>query len=282
MKQIGPSFPVPLRYDSAQWLQLIGLNFNPFLALNAADDPNLGHYLIHHDAFYTAWQPKPSLVFAPTGGGKTALRVRAALNCYIGQEANNRPFPIMYSVPFSRWGHAKPSFEDHVHALICIACAQLLISLAYRPHWFERLTLSARQSIIRLLRYGLPGMLEGFLAFLGTENGFENLKTSLNIKLNLPEPPAERELLALRQLLSETSAETNTATTAMEANHDQQIFHFWQQLIHILLVELRHESIYILIDDLDAAPETANNPCTSAEVLRPLFEHMHDWAQQRI
>ena len=33
------------------WLKSLGLRFNPFFALNAADDPHLSEYLIGNDVF---------------------------------------------------------------------------------------------------------------------------------------------------------------------------------------------------------------------------------------
>jgi hypothetical protein len=86
-----------------EWLRWAGFRFDPFGPLDAAADPHLSEYLVGHEVFARVWGDGISWVFAPAGGGKTALRISVMQACWIGQETN-RPFPIPYVPPFLAWG----------------------------------------------------------------------------------------------------------------------------------------------------------------------------------
>src|SRR5215510_6480057 len=79
------------------WLRELGLRFDPFKYLEASADPRLGDYVIGQEAFAVAWDDAPALVFAPAGGGKTAMRLYATRACWVGL-GGAHPFPIPYTL----------------------------------------------------------------------------------------------------------------------------------------------------------------------------------------
>ena len=255
----------------AMWLQQHGFHFNPFTALDAANDPNLHRYWIHHAAFADLWGSWPTLVFEPKGGGKTALRVQVAQTCYIGQESN-RPFPISYIPSFLQIGHAQPSLDDHLRGILHSSAVQLLFSLVHRPHWFLRLATQERQLLRAFLEAGLPGPLESFLSLIDEEKRLDTLKQRFRFLPNIRITPDQEQFLLLRNELRAT------ALTPLPVALTER----WQLFVALLLEVIQVEAIYLLLDGLDATPETANDPVALTRACAELWRQSQLWAEQRI
>jgi hypothetical protein len=63
---------------------------------------------------------------------------------------------------------------------------------------------------------------------------------------------------------------------------DLRVEERWQQLMQLLLVRLHFESIYLLIDGVDAYPETVRNPHVALSWLGPLLEQATEWSHRQI
>ncbi len=253
------------------WLQQLGFRFNPFEALEAATDPNLHRYWIHHEAFEELWGSWPTMVFEPIGGGKTALRVQLAQTCYIGQESN-RPFPISYLPSFLQIGHAYPSLDDHLRGILSSAAGQLLFSLVHRPHWFLRLAAKERQLLRALLDRHLPGPLDSFLSLINEDTRLDLLKQRFRFLPNIRIQPDAEQFLTLRNELRNTKS-----SRLPEALSER-----WQLFVDLLIQKLQVPSIYLLIDGLDAAPETADDPEALTLACAPLWQLSASWAEQNV
>lgn len=258
--------------DFLTWLHGLGFTFDPFAILDAAADPNLGRYLIHHDAFAAAWGNHISFVLAPPGGGKTALRVRVTEACYIGQETN-RPFPIPYTPPFLQWRHSAPSLDEHLAALTRAGAIQLLLSLAYRPHWLLRLDRAGRQAVYHILHHNLPGPLAGYLELCRQAGQLTPLLQRFNPAFLLPDPPATAVLHDFCRAL-EKAGDTEKPAAAPAAR--------WSQFIDLLQLLGFNDAVYILFDGLDAAPETVGDMRRALTVLQPLLDHASAWQEKKI
>lgn len=256
-----------------QWLNTVGLRFDPFTMLNAADDPHLSEYLVEHEVFARLWGNDLAWVFAPPGGGKTALRCRVTQACWIGQETN-RPFPIPYLPPFLSWGSIAPTLEDHLAALAQVTARALLLTLAYRPHWTLRLSAAARQEVRHALVMSLPGDLESYLDLCRQTADLQLLRRVLDLDhaFALPNPPETEKLLQWCdgwKNLSEAKARPGPQMR-------------WEALRYVLLDVLKFESLYLLLDGLDAAPETGTASEAVVDVLTPLLERATGWSQQKV
>lgn len=253
------------------WLEWLGLRFDPFGPLDAAADPRLGEYLVGHEVFARAWGDWPSWIFAPPGGGKTALRVRTAQACWVGQETN-RPFPISYTPPFLSWGHASPSLDDHLAALARTGAMVLLLALAYRPHWLLRLGAETRRTVKNVLDWNLPGPLDSYLARCRRPDGLRLLHEALGSTFALPDPPDGDTLLRWCDTLDTTPGDGSSPAPSVR----------WEALCKVLLEVLQFRSIYVLADGLDAAPEAMAEPQVVADCLVPLMSLVGDWADRRV
>lgn len=255
-----------------RWLEMNGFFYNPFAALDASVDPNLHQYIVQHTAMDALWGRNHALIFEPKGGGKSALRVRTAQNCYVGQQ-RNRPFPISYLPPFLQWGGATPSPEEHLQAILTSAMTQLLISIVYRPHWFLELNKYDQQLIRSSLERDLAGPLEGFMALVDADPEQLTLfRRRLNIFVPIRSTPAVTQVLALQEQFASI-----TPMPVVEDAHSR-----WQRLRQILLSLFRFDSIYLLIDGLDAGPETVSDTRALIGSCQYIWRSLHQWAEERV
>jgi hypothetical protein len=252
-------------------LEWVGLRFDPFEQLNAAADPRLSEYLVGHQVFAHVWGDWISWLFAPPGGGKTAMRMRILQACWVGQETN-RPFPISYIPPFLSWGHASPSLDDHLAALARAGAVTLLLTLAYRPHWLFRLDNEAQRIVRDVLDWNLPGPLNGYLDCCQQSRSLLPLRETLDPTFLLPDPPDAATLLQWCDVLGLISDGASCPSPRAR----------WNTLCHLLLDILNLSSIYGMIDGLDAAPETVADTEAVVDCLASLMPLVGNWAEQSV
>lgn len=270
----GNIAPTHKSFDA--WIQERGLRFDPFAYLNAVEDPRLEQYFVEHDLFARMWGSAPALIFAPPGGGKSALRCQITRSCWIGNETN-RPFPIPYLPPYLAWGHVSPSLEDHTAALALSGAKALLVVLAYRPHWFLRLSLEKRDAVAHLLADILPWPLAEYVQVVRETLSPMPLKDLLGLEpaFALPDEPRAELLRAWCD-----------AWPRVEESQSPHPTEQWQRLLQVLLNVFRFEGAYVLLDGLDAAPETGGLNESSAEaiaqILKPLLDISALWNGQGI
>lgn len=265
--QAGPGQAAPL---ADRWLLDNGFQFNPFAALDAASDPHLHRYFVQQVAFDSLWGPWPSLVFEPKGGGKTALRARIVQTCYIGQE-RNRPFPISYLPSFLAFGGAEPDLAAHMRQIVMSAARQLLFALVHRPHWYLRLQPDEQSAVCSFLNANLPGPLSTYLLLVDNRGESELLKERLRLLPSIRIEPDLAQVLALREALRQPAL---AASAQSAASH-------WELMMTVLKDVFGFQEIYLLIDGLDAGPETAENPEALVRACQPLWMQAPAWAEQQ-
>jgi hypothetical protein len=252
------------------WLTWLGLHFNPFQPLDASADARLSDYLVEHHILATIWGDWHSFVFAPAGGGKTALRMRTSQLCWVGQ-ATNHPFSISYLPPFLIWRHTHPSRDEHLEALAQAGAIRLLLALVYRPHWFLELRPLDQQAVYQSLVWNLPGNLNFWLSQVEESQSIAPLLDIFDPTFILPDPP---NALVLQQLCNSLRAQSAKAIALPDP------IERWNHLVDVLLRILGFRAIYILIDGLDAVQETATDVKTAVECLATLLPLIDEWQTQ--
>ena len=227
------------------WLKRVGLEFNPFVHLDAGDDPDLSTYLVGSDIFENSlWGDWHSLLFAPQGGGKTAFRVRLAYECRVGGD-RRRVFPIVYQLPLAA------NRDQHLSNLGRAAATELLLELAYRPQRFEKLAHNAQVEVKSVLSENAPDLLEQFLPQLDDKGSpapiIEFFDRSASHLPNFPDPSRVRRFAAALQHLRAKR------TSPTPAERFDRLLTMVQHLLGL-------ESIYILLDGADGYVETAHDP----------------------
>ena len=254
--------------DLNAWLHSVGLDFNPFTPLEAGADPRLSTYLVDHDVFPLLWGNWPTALFAPSGGGKSAFRVRLAYACRAGQDGR-RIFPVVYPLP-----DGPLSLDEHLQIISRVAVQELLLELAWRPGWFEKLDTPARREIRRAFDWNAPGLLAHFLPQLRQAGSPAPAVEAFDPSAaHLPNPPTPARVRNLCEALQALPVTTEPAPPLNER---------FQHLLKVLLSILKREAIYLLIDGVDAYPETIKSPLTALTWLRPLVDQFSTWEVQKL
>jgi hypothetical protein len=249
------------------WLKAVGLEFNPFLPLEAGADSRLSTYLVGHEDFATLWGDWPAFLFAPAGGGKSAFRVRLAYACRAGEDGR-RIFPIVYHLP-----RGPLSFDEHLHAINRAAAHELLLELAWRPGRFEMLGPKMRQEVRRLFDWNEPGLLDRFLPQLREDGSPMPIVQACDPSAaHLPNPPAPSHVRALCDALQALPKAIDAPSPRERFNH----------LLHVSLALLKRQAVYILVDSVDAHPETIQAPAEAFEWLCPLVDHSSTWVKRNV
>lgn len=251
-----------------QWLSQAGLGeVDPFGPLNAGEDPHLSRYLIRHDVFRSIWHDSPAIVFAPAGGGKSAFRARLAYACRV-EEDMRQVFAIPYIAP-----PPTTSLETHLEGILRSAAQELLLRLAYRPARFEKLDEPARAAVRHALDQNDPGLLEQFLPQLERDGTIRPLVETFDLSAaHLPAPADPAQVRAFCAALA----------AIPPAREIPPVSQRLQDFLHLLFDVLGFEAAYLLIDGIDAFPETNQDPAAAAAVLVPLLEQMSTWATQKL
>jgi len=257
------------------WLNSMGLAFDPFAVLDAGADPDIPAYLVGHADFDKLWGDWPSFVFAPAGGGKTAFRVRLARACRIGEDGR-RVFPIIY--------HRLPAPDDidtetqgrdiHLKNIIRQAAQELLFWLAYRPFELDELDLETRVVLRSFLEAHLPSPLDDYLARLRDWGDLSPLAREFDRTAGyLINPPGPKDLERFCNRIEATPISLLAPRSPLQ---------WLDELIRLLRGPLRFESVYILVDGVDAYPETITRPEAALRILDWLLKNTLDWSAQKI
>jgi hypothetical protein len=254
-------------------LRELGFQFNPFEYLEASGDARLGEYLIGHETFASAWAETPTCVFAPAGGGKTAMHVYTTRACWVGV-GGLHPFPIPYLLTAYPFEHYPPTLESHLRNLVRSGAIALLIGLAFRPEHLLGLDPPEQQRLATFLAGTLPGPLQRYLAILRQANTPFVLPPLLHRAYVLPNPPTAMILMRLCDVLEAALTDEPVAPPTPDAG--------FAELVDLLFRVLGFRSILLLVDGADAFPETSDDPVAITEWLMPMFAQAQGWAARKI
>lgn len=254
-------------------LPSLGFAFNPFAYLEASNDPYLPDYLIGHEMFAVAWESSPAALFAPAGGGKSAMRIYTLRTCWLSS-SQRRKFPISYDIPIFAHPRDLTTFDAHRTALAAAAATDLLLACAYRPELYLGLNPARRVFLISLLRQALPTDLTWSLSILAETASPRRLSEHLDRTYALPEPPSANQVGEFCLLL-QTDLERSGADDVPSA----LLFDF---LVEFIYRDLGFESIFILVDGVDGTSSLASNAAAQYQVIAPLCEQALSWAKEHL
>lgn len=271
--QVGVGTPTP---QEEQGERATARLLKAIEALDASQDTQLAEYLVAHDKFEAIWGDEVSFLFAPAGGGKSAFRARLAHACR-AEEDGRRVFPIVYPLPESVLLAVEAERLDvHLREIGRAAASELFLHLAHRPSEFLDLNNAEKQTVRRLLEQNLPQSLEHLLEQLEPYGGLDPearlraLAKSYDPGAVWLNPPSEESLAAFRRAMAETAV-----SETREAPRDPL-----EPWLDLLLNTLHFEAVYLLVDGVDAYPETMNNPGYALALLKPLLDQADAWRER--
>ena len=253
-------------------IQQLGLRFNPFDYLESSADPHLGEYIVGHETFAVAWDETPALLFAPPGGGKTAMRIYTTRACWVGR-GGSHPFPLSYYLPAHLVEGGRVSLEKHLMMLGRAAAASLLLGLVFRPERFLELTPKVQQHIVDLVDQALPGGMGRYLNILRASGSPFDIATLLDgayILSPLPDPTAVFDLCV--------TLESRMRARSLCVSPERQ----FNELVELLLESLDFRSIFLLLDGVDAFPGAGDDPAVAIETVASIFLQGRVLAEQKI
>ena len=253
-------------------LQQLDFQFDPFAALDAAADPYLEKYIVGLHTFAVAWDDVPTLIFAPAGGGKTAMRIYTARICWTNLGAHH-PFPIVYVPADHAVGLEPPSPAHHLACLIRSGALTVFQSLLARPARFLALDRGTRCTLVSLLDAALPASLSYYLNVLRETANPAELASLGGLSLFVSTPSLEE----IRSLAAAMEATPLSSTLATEA--EPVVF---EVLTNVILQALDFRSIFLLLDGVDAFYSTAAHPSAAAVWVDSLMDFGDRWAQKHI
>ncbi len=250
-----------------------GFVFDPFERLEASNDPYISGYLIGHDMFSVAWETAPAALFAPPGGGKTAMRIYTLRACW-KNEGQRRKFPISYDLPFFAHLAGLTSLEAHQTAIAAAAATDLLLACAYRPALYRSLTVPRRLTLLSLLRAALPVNLEYALSLLAESGDAQQLSEYLDRTYCLPDPPGREAVFELCRLmlrdLEDASGDLWSGPAQFEA------------LLAFLREDLNFESVLLLLDGVDGGGLAPGDVQMQFDVIAPLLNQSPEWSKSNL
>lgn len=257
--------------DIDKWLKCtFGLEFDPFRHVDAAEDERLHEYLVDHELFDDLYQDRLSLIFAPAGGGKSAFRVRLARACRVG-EGGRRLFPIVYVLPREVIaGQSDKLWRVHEAAMLRAGARELFLRLAYRPQEFIQLKTDDQKHIVAVLKAWLQPPLGHLLEQIADLGTLEKLALGYDATARWPNPPDEATLESFLQAIGAVLPTNNRQ--ASPPNFDE-----YAQLI---VQRLGFDAIFLLVDGVDAYPETFQQPERTWRLLQPLLDRREAFAER--
>ncbi|MBI3167647.1 MAG: hypothetical protein HYZ22_04165 [Chloroflexi bacterium] len=256
-----------------QWLTHMGLNLNPFGYIDAGEDPFIPFYLIDHNQFKKINGDQISFVFAPAGGGKTAFRVRLARECRAGWN-KRRIFPIIFkpTEPGVSQGEKSRALRQQAD-LLRYAARELFIYLAYSPYALDEMNDALRNIFIQTISWDLDFPIAFYFDQMKTAGSLEPILAAFDpTARSLPNPPDKEDILYLYKKLTRYIPEPGKP--------DEE--HRLEALFDLILNKLKFEAIYILVDGVDAFPETENNPHNALLSISWLLDNAISWSNRGV
>lgn len=253
----------PIRGSEKRFLQMLGFQFDPFQHLEASADSHLVDYMVGHEVFAAAWDATPSLIFAPPGGGKTAMRLYTERACW-SSFGPRHPFPILHQPALGDMDEQEFPLEEHCRRLAQSAARSLLLGLAIQPERLLDCSPHERRRVGNVLA-ALPRHVTHYANTLRATGDVTALVQRLGRTawFGAPVRLAPEKLDAFCTALSAV----DSVTQSLPGDGCQQLVEIGGVLIDVL----GYRCVYLLIDGIDALPESAQTPAAGARWLHSLL-----------
>jgi hypothetical protein len=263
-----------------RWLGALGFVIDPFSHLNSASDPHLSDYLVGHQSFSMAWDESSAAIFAPAGGGKTAMRLYATRASWVGG-GRSHALPVPY-IPTAQPTRAPiPTPQEHQLGLTRAIALVLMLAFTAFPNLFLSQTQTLRRNIASLLNRLLPRPLAFYISLLrtGANEDVRDVSDMLDRSYGLPLQSSAKQLQELCNALQDRFITANDQPPESD-NLDDSTRLFEQAIAYAF--ELGFRSVHVLIDGVDGADDTSKNPEQAARSITWLYEQLDTWERQHI
>lgn len=256
---------------SRQFFSALGFDDDPFAYTNADQEVRLEDYFIPPPYFPSVFgnpeHPRPFVVFAPRGGGKSAQRRMIETQC---QE--NHVLAVTYDrfeFPTVR-AASEVTLQHHLRSIIRFALMGLLVTVHANPELKEKLTKHDREIMVGIAADHLSGINEVILK--QTLNSLRSLSDKVRDFWNAWLPLINmginvflKKLLGVEADLTKYQDPRSLAASSLK---------YQLGLVVDLAQGMDFQSIYVLMDRVDEAELTGNNALNSFKLAEPLFRDL--------
>lgn len=149
---------------------------------------------------------------------------------------------------------------------------ELFLRFAYHPQEFLQLSLKDQQHVVALLRAWLRPSFEHVLEQVTNSESLVRLALSYDATARWPNPPDETALRSFCQALTDVALSKDPPASPPT----------WDEYIGLIIVRLGFEAIYLLVDGVDAYPETFEQPVRTWGLLQPLLDRVDAYAKRGV
>jgi hypothetical protein len=246
----------------AAMLGRLRFQFDPFAHLEASADPRLTSYLVAHPDVGALENNQPAVIFAPPGGGKTALRMGAVNEIWTGY-GTEHTFPIPFIL-----SKRTPSAEQLIE-ISRAAARVLLIALAAQPELLASVSTSGKQQLVNVLAAALPQSLGHYARWLAQKPALSQIVRRLNFRYLLPARSSLPNLEIVVKLFSDT-------VPAPVAQGD-----LFRAVQYLLLDVLKFSSITLHLDGVDGDATATPDASAMWDIIEWAITQAVTWQQQQ-
>ena len=249
----------------------LGFKKHPFSKTNADEEPELASYFVpppYFDAVIgDASLPSPSIVFAPRGAGKTALR-RMVESHSIEQQ--------YLAVTYDRFEFSQSDKIENVSLQYHLRNIIIRILLSYLSYLSENL-----DSIKKLTHDEKSHICLFVKSYLGDITG-DKIQELMNELRSIPDKIKSFWSKnvgfmesALNFILKTYDLETiDLPKIQQDEKKLSETYKYQLEILLGLVKKLNFKSIYILIDRVDETEKTGNNPLATYKLIQPLLKDL--------
>ena len=239
--------------------QKFGLEFDPFIHLDASKDTRLYDYLVIPKAVEIAWKDEPIALLSGPGGGKSALR---AYTEKVYRDTRGAKLPITY-IPETYSND--PDF--HFNGLKRALARAIFIYLVSYPDIFLKFSSTKKSETKSILAF-LPYEVDYLLSILESGEFIKEMEETIGVHaISGIQKIGETHQVLADQVRQTTPASSNNPNVDELFNKIREVFEV--------------SSFHILIDGVDGFAESTP-PSTLLTWLLPLIEKAEKWGQAMI
>lgn len=258
--------------ETLSFAEMHGFSSDPFASTNSEDEDLLEDYFVPPPYFPSVLgdpqAPKPRVIFAPRGGGKTAQRRMIEIRCM----DEDLPFVCLTYDNFDGPSAPNLTLNDHLAALCRLLTVTILEYLDRKPE--RAVDLSNHEK--RIVKVAAETFASG-LSLSEYNTAFSAVKSlgdrTTEFWHKYGGVIAAGITIAMKKAgLDDVSIPTQLRNQAQ--NLDASARYFYEELVDIIVSPLRGGSIYILVDKVDETSATNGHPAAAWALIENLIQDL--------
>ena len=257
--------------DEITYFNNLGFEEDPFKFTNADEEDKLEQYFIPPPYFDSVWgnpkKPRPTFIFAPRGGGKSAQR--RMIESKISEYGN------VLALTYSRFEFSDKKLDeintkDHIHQILTIGTVGLLTHLNSNKELINKLNETEKKILTTLIQ-----------EYLGNIQEFE-LKAAVDSLKSYSEKAKEfwnKYFGAINTLVNALLQQYGLPEASLVKFEDNggkltRSFKYKLEIFRDMCLKLGFESVYVLLDKVDENELTGNKAEDSFKMIQSLIRDL--------